>query len=139
MNEIEINNPKISLLNCVGTPLNYPGNKMLAITDLGVNIHLAKQDTTTTASLMLSNEIIARLPDGITMDLSQISTLQLPGLSNQARQIHMFPEIKTSALMLRGVLFDDGCNIPLEKQDISVKKNGQEIMKGTRNKQTGMW
>ena len=38
-----------------------------------------------------------------------------------------------------GVLCDDGCTITLYKQEISIQKNGEEIIKGTRNKKTGMW
>ena len=43
INKIEISNPKISLINCIGVPPNYPGNNMLEIEELGANIHLAKQ------------------------------------------------------------------------------------------------
>ena len=38
-----------------------------------------------------------------------------------------------------GVLCDDGLTITLDNKEISVQKNVQEIIKGTRNKQTGMW
>ena len=38
-----------------------------------------------------------------------------------------------------GVLCYDGCTITLDKQEMSVQKNVQEINKGTRKKKTGMW
>ena len=38
-----------------------------------------------------------------------------------------------------GVLCDDGCIIMLDKQDVSVQNNGQQIIKVAKNKQTGMW
>ena len=47
--------------------------------------------------------------------------------------------MKTSWLISLGVLFEYGYTITLDKQDMSAQKNGQEIRKGTRNKQTGMW
>ena len=47
--------------------------------------------------------------------------------------------MKTIRLISLGVLFDDGCSTKPDKQDMSVQKNGQEIIKGTGNKQTGMW
>ena len=58
----------------------------------------------------------ARLPDGSTMESTHIATLQLPGLSKQAKQIQIFPKMKTSPLISLGVLFDDGCTITLEKK-----------------------
>ena len=45
INKIEISNPKISLINCIGTPPNSPSKNKLSIEDSGVNIHLAKQST----------------------------------------------------------------------------------------------
>ena len=46
--------------------------------------------------------------------------------------------MKTYPLILLGVLCDDGFTIKIENQEISVK-NGQQILKSTRNEQTGMW
>ena len=81
----------------------------------------------------------ARLPNVIKMESSHIATLQIPGLRKQARQIHIFPKMKTAPLILLGVLCDDGCTMTLDKQDTSVHKNGHEIMKGTKNRETVMW
>ena len=44
-----------------------------------------------------------------------------------------------SPLISLGLLCDDGCTIKLDKKEISVQNNVQEITKGTRNKKTGMW
>ena len=73
------------------------------------------------------------------MESTHISTLQLPGLSKQSSQIHIYPKMKTPPLISLGVLYDYGCTTTLDKQEMSVHKNGQEIIKGTRNKKTGMW
>ena len=91
------------------------------------------------APVILSNEMTARLPYGITMESSHITTLQIIGLSKQKNQIQTFPKMKISPLISLGVLCDDGCTITLDKIDMSVQKNGQEIIKSTRNKQTRMW
>ena len=58
---------------------------MLAIADSCANINLARQATITMASVIISNEMTAILPDGSTMESSHITTIQLPGLSKQAR------------------------------------------------------
>ena len=133
MNKIEIINPKISLINCINTTPIPTSNNMLEITDSGENIHLSKQATTIIAPVTISNEMTERIPDGITMESSNIATLQISGLSKQARQIYIFPKMKTAPFISLGVLCDDGCTITLDKQEISVQKNGQEIIKGTRS------
>ena len=75
------------------------------------------------APVIISNEIIERLPDRSTMDSSHIVTLHLPGISKQARHIHILPQMKTAPLISLGVLSDDGFTITLDKQDMSVQEN----------------
>ena len=75
MNKIEISNPKISLINCIGTPPNFTSKNTLAVADSGANIYLAKQSTTTIYPIIISNYMTARLPYGSTMELSHIATL----------------------------------------------------------------
>ena len=87
----------------------------------------------------MSNEIASRIPDGSTMDSSHIAKIQLPGLRKQARRIHIYPKMKTDPLISLGVLYYYGLTITLDKQDMSFQKNGKEIIKGTRNKKTGIW
>ena len=77
MNKNEISNPKISLINCIDTPLNPPSNNMISIADSGANIHLSKQATTIMAPVIISNEITSRIPNGSTVESSHIGTLQL--------------------------------------------------------------
>ena len=98
---------------------------MVAITDSGENIHLTRQATPKMASVTINHEMKARLSDGSTMDSTHISTLQLPGLIRLARQIQIFPKIQTSPLISLGVLWDDGCNITLDKQSMPINKNGE--------------
>ena len=69
MNKIESSNPKISLINGIDTQPNPSSKNMLEITESGDNIHIEKnQSTTTTTPIILSNETIERLPDGSIMD-----------------------------------------------------------------------
>ena len=53
VNNIEISNPKISLINNIDAPPNPTSNNMLAISDSGANIYLAKQATPTMAPVMM--------------------------------------------------------------------------------------
>ena len=63
---------------------------MIAVSDSGANIHLAKQAITAIAPVIMSNEMTERLPDGSTMKSSKIVTLHLTDLSKQARKIHIY-------------------------------------------------
>ena len=47
--------------------------------------------------------------------------------------------MKTDSLISLGVLCDYGCTLTLDKHELPVKNNGQEIIKGTSTKKTGMW
>ena len=73
------------------------------------------------------------------MESTHIATLQLPGLSKLSRQIQIFPKMQTAPLISLGVLCDDVCTITLDKQAMYIQNNGEEIIKGARNKNTGMW
>ena len=57
---------------------------MLAIADSGANINLARQTTSTMAPVIIKNAMKSILPDGSTMESTNIATLQLPGLSRLA-------------------------------------------------------
>ena len=112
---------------------------MLALADSGENIHLTKQATTTMVPVIISNDMTERLVYGSTLDQSHIATIQLPGISKQAIQIHTCSKMKEAALTSLGVFCDDGYTITIYKHDISVQNNVQKIIKGIRNNQTGMW
>ena len=112
---------------------------MISITDSGENIHLARQATPKMAPVITENEMKSRLPYGSTMESTHIETLQLLGISKLARQINIFQKMQKSPLISLGGLCDYGCTIKIYKQEMFIYKNGEEIIKGTRNKKTGMW
>ena len=97
---------------------------MLAISDSSANIYLGRKATPTMAPVIMDNELKEILPDGSTMESTHIATLQIPVQINLVRWIHIFPKMQTAPLTSLGVLCDDGCNIPLDKQAISIHNNG---------------
>ena len=84
----------MSLINYIGSPLNYSSKNMLTISDSGVNINPKQEFTTTMDPVIISNNMTERLQDGTTMELSHIGTIQLPVLSKQAGQIHISRKLK---------------------------------------------
>ena len=99
INKIKIRTPKIILINNIGAPPNYSSKYTLAISDSGTNIHLANQSTSTMAPVLVSKYMTASLPDGSITEFYFVSTLRLPGLSKQARQIQILPKIRTVPLI----------------------------------------
>ena len=106
MNKIKIKTPKVSLNNNIGTPPNSPRKFTLTIVDSDKKIHLENEATPTMAPVIMQNIITARLPYVITMESSHVATLQLPGLTKKSRQIQIPPKMRTSPLILFGVLCD---------------------------------
>ena len=68
MNKIKTSNPKLSLINNIGTSPNSPSKHTLAIEDSGENTHLAKQYTPTMDPVMMSRYMTERLTYGSTME-----------------------------------------------------------------------
>ena len=50
-------------------------------------------------------------------------------MSDEARKIHIFTEIKTAPPIQLIVLCDDGCTITLEQKYTEVQNNGQKILR----------
>ena len=46
----------------------------------------------------------ARIPDGSNMELTHIAKIQIPGMINLERQIHILPKMQTAPLISFGVL-----------------------------------
>ena len=65
---------------------------------------------------IVSDDMIERLLDVITMKLLDRVTLPLPGTIKQARNIHILPKMRTDVLISLGVLCDDGLTITLYQQ-----------------------
>ena len=74
--------------------------------------------------------------------LKAMGTGQLPlssKLSSRAQQGLIVPNLRSSSLVAMGPLCDDGCHVVLSKDKLSVVKDGEIILRGTRNKQDDLW
>ena len=91
------------------------------------------------ALVIIANDKTARIPHRSTMESPHTATHKLPGLRKQYRKNKIYQKMKASSLISLGVLCDDRCTTTLDKKYIPVQKNIQDTIKGTINKQTGMW
>ena len=79
------------------------------------------------------------LADDTTIQATAVGTLPLDTqLSPQAREAHVFKELKQPLLSL-GQLCDDDCDIILTKTKLIARKNNNIILTGYRNKTDGLW
>ena len=102
MNKNKISTTKTSLINNIGTPYNYPRKYPLAIAESGANIHIENQATSEMAPVIMPKDMTEMISDGGTMELSHVATPQLTGLIKTSRQIHIYPKMRTSPLILLG-------------------------------------
>ena len=60
-------------------------------------------------------------------------------LSVKEKEAHISEDLTENPLVSLPVLADNGCIISLEKTSIDIRRNGKEVMKGYREKKTGLW
>jgi hypothetical protein len=80
------------------------------------------------------------LPNEETISTTEKGTVSFhPSLSKEASLAHVLPKLTNSSLVSLGKLCDDDCLILLHKKWLSIMKNNEQIMKGTRNQIDGLW
>jgi hypothetical protein len=71
---------------------------------------------------------------------NKVCSLQLPQLPKQAQEAHIIPGLTHSIPLLSiGKLCDAGCKATFNKHEVRILKNNQELFKGQRDQQTGLW
>ena len=80
------------------------------------------------------------LPNGETISASIQGYLTCAKkLSQQAKLVHVFPDLHSTSLISLGQLCDDGCTIVLTNTGIFVFKQKEVILTGIRNLNDGLW
>ena len=85
------------------------------------------------------NPINVILPNNKHISSSHTTTLNIPGLSDNAKNAHVLPELKSSSLLSIGQLCDDNCIAIFSKSKLHVAKKQKIILQGTRDPINGMW
>ena len=82
---------------------------------------------------------VVALPDMSILRATKNGTLPIPGLSVNASTAHVLPGLKSTSLLSLGQLCDDGCDVKLTKNKISITKNGTVLASGNRCLTDGHW
>ena len=56
-----------------------------------------------------------------------------------AKIAHIYPHLQSGALISIGQLFDDGCTATFTVTTMKVHKQGEKVLEGNLNGETGMW
>jgi hypothetical protein len=83
--------------------------------------------------------INANMPNGTTIQSSHTCDLLLKYLPPQARRAHILPGLVHNSLILVGQLCDNGCNVTLTQEQVTVSKNGKCVIYGSRDPRSRLW
>jgi hypothetical protein len=70
------------------------------------------------------------MPNGTTIQLSHRCNLLLTDLPPQARQDLILPGLVHNSLILMGQLCDNECSVTFTQNQVTVSKNGKNVMYG---------
>ena len=101
--------------------------------------YIRLQDVSNKKTLPTRNSIHVILPNNKHISSSHTTTINIPGLRDNAKSAHVLPELKSSSLLSIGQLCDDNCIAIFSKTKLHVAKKQKIILQGTRDPLNGMW
>jgi hypothetical protein len=79
------------------------------------------------------------MPNSTTIQSSHPCNFLLTGLPPQARQAHILPGLVHNSLISVGKLCDNGCSITFTHYQVTVTKNKECVMRGSREPKSRLW
>jgi hypothetical protein len=79
------------------------------------------------------------MPNGMTIQSSHTCNLLLTGLPPQARQVHILPGLVHNSLISVGKLCDNGYSVTFTHDQVTVTKNKECAMRGSRDPKLRLW
>jgi hypothetical protein len=79
------------------------------------------------------------MPNGTKIQSSHTCNLLLTDLPHQARQAHILPGLVNNSLMPVGQLCDNECSVTFTHDQVTVSRNGKEVMYGSRDPKSCLW
>jgi hypothetical protein len=79
------------------------------------------------------------MPNGTTIQSSHICNLLLTDLPHQARQAHILPGLVHNSLISVGQLCDNECSVTFTHDQVTISRNGKNVMYGSRDLKSRLW
>jgi hypothetical protein len=77
--------------------------------------------------------------NGATIQSSHTCNLLLTNIPHQARQAHILPGLVHNSLILVGQLCDNECSVTFTHDQVTVSRNGKDVMYGSRSPKARLW
>jgi hypothetical protein len=77
--------------------------------------------------------------NGTTIQSSHTCSLFLTDLPHQARQAHILPGLVHNSLISVGQLCDNECSVIFTQDQVTVSRNGKDVMYGSRDRKSRFW
>jgi hypothetical protein len=79
------------------------------------------------------------ITNGTTIQSSHTCNLLLTDLPQQARQDHILPGLVHNSLISVGQLCDKECSVTFTQDQVTVSRNGKNVMYGSRDPKSCLW
>jgi hypothetical protein len=79
------------------------------------------------------------MPNGTTIQSSHTCSLLLTDLPQQARQAHILPRLVHNSLISVGQLCNNKCSVTFTQDQVTVSRNGKNVMNGSRDPKSRLW
>jgi hypothetical protein len=79
------------------------------------------------------------MPNGTTIQSSHTCNLLLADLPHQARQAHILPGLVHNSLISVGQLCDNEYSVTFTQDQVTVSRNGKNVMNGSRDPKSRLW
>ena len=119
--------------------VNPPQNQNhYGVADTGTTGNYIAMDVPLQNEKPISKGPIVALPNNTTMQATHTGTLNIPQLPLKAKIACKFPSIKKSLISISD-LCNEGGSATFTKHNVCIYFNGKIILKGFRDKVTGLW
>jgi hypothetical protein len=113
-------------------------NSYYAILDSGTTDTYLTKEAPTLCKTADHEKITVTIPDGNQLVSSHKNTLNLPLLPPTAREGYTIPGLKNHSLFSVNKLCTAGCKVLFSEEECIVTYNGNEVMRGIKNKHNGL-
>jgi hypothetical protein len=125
-------------LDCTPMTTNSPTDDT-SILDSGCTINLLSATAPCSDKQAAHVPLNVNMPNGATTQSSHTCNLLLTDLPHQARQAHIMPELVHNSPISVGQLCDSECSVTFTHDQVTVSRNGKEVMYGSRDLKSRLW
>jgi hypothetical protein len=125
-------------LDCTPTPSNATTDDT-AILDSRCTINFLSAATPCSDKQVAQVPLNVNMPSGTTTQSSHTCNLLLTDLPPQARQAHILPGLVHNSLISVGQLCDNECSVTFTQDQVTVSKNGTNVMYRSRDPKSRLW